>query len=490
MGLELSTMGDEPVWQWRWNMFPLVEFPELVQHYAPFFADVFSAEAFIEFERYISGLIVSENKTVEGINRLFVTESRNQSSLNRLLTQSPFRLEALNQARMEVLASQPGTQLKQTGVLSVDDTLLIHYGQDFEQIANLFDHVTGTYVWAHDLLTLHYSDNATDYPVLFQLWKPVALEKLEAGLRAAQVKLKESKEALKEKEPRKWRAYLLGVWQRQQKKHPELQKLYDTKLRIAEQLLQEWQSAHSELHLPVTFDNWFTQPAFCRFLDKTLHMAYVGTLTETDKVNLKSGQITLGEFAKSLKAEHLAAIKTDSKPVFQKNTVPFKGEKEVYYSYCQTHHIHTFSKQRLVINYRQADLSDNPTFFISNRLFWQAKGITRIRRHRWPVEVYHQEGKAEGLDQYQLREFCAIQRHVALVAVVYSLLRTAQHDPSLQIKLQRQLKVNLDGNPAAWRRATQAQCLWNLALCISAGLTQGQNLQQIMAPLIRTICRA
>jgi hypothetical protein len=92
--------------------------------------------------------------------------------------------------------------------------------------------------------------------------------------------------------------------------------------------------------------------------------------------------------------------------------------------------------------------------------------ITRIRRHRWPVEVYHEEGKA------------------------YSLLRTAQHDPSLQLKLQRQLKMNLDGSPAAWRRATQMQCLWSLAVFISAGLTQGHNLQQIMAPLIHTICRA
>ncbi len=68
-------------------MFPLVEFPELVQHYSPFSEEVFSAQAFIEFERYISGLIVSENKTVEGINRWFVQESRNQSSLNRLLNE-------------------------------------------------------------------------------------------------------------------------------------------------------------------------------------------------------------------------------------------------------------------------------------------------------------------------------------------------------------------------------------------------------------------
>ena len=108
-------------------MFPLVEFPTLVQHYAPFFKGVFSAEAFIEFERYISGLLVSENKTVDGINRLFVIENRNQSSLNRLLTASPFSLDSLNQARLSMLNSLPGTRLKPKGVLSVDDTLLSHY---------------------------------------------------------------------------------------------------------------------------------------------------------------------------------------------------------------------------------------------------------------------------------------------------------------------------------------------------------------------------
>jgi hypothetical protein len=135
-------------------------------------------------------------------------------------------------------------------------------------------------------------------------------------------------------------------------------------------------------------------------------------------------------------------------------------------------------------------LSDNPIILISNRLRWQARGITRIRRHRWPVEVYHEEGKAEGLDQYQLRNFSAIERHIALVAVVYSMLRAAQQDPRLQTELQRQLKVELDGNPAAWRRTSQAQCLWSLALFISAGLAQGQTLDSLMAPLIRAICRA
>jgi hypothetical protein len=470
-------------------MFPLVAFPEIVQHYAPFFADVFSAEAFIEFKRYISGLIVSENKTVDGINRLFVFEGRNQSSLNRLLTASPFSLPALNQARLAVLASVSATRLKPKGVLGVDDTLLTHYGQDFEQIAQLYDHVSESYVWAHNLVTLHYSDDDTDYPLLFRLWQPVDLPRLEQGLRAAHVPLKASKEALKETAPRKWRGYLLGVWQRRQKQHPELRALYDSKLEIAQDLLQEWVTAHPDATLPVTFDNWYTQPAFCRFLDQTLHVPYVGTLADADQVNLQTGQETLKDFAGRLKQEHLEAVAHGDPTVFQRITIPYKGQQETYYSYCQTHNIHNFGKQRLVINHSRADLADSPTFFISNRLMWQAAGITRIRRHRWPVEVYHEEGKAEGLDQYQLRDFSAIQRHVALVAVVYSLLRTAQHDPDLRKQLQRQLEITLEGSPAFWRRATQAQSLWCLALFISAGLAQGQALPQVMAPLIRAICR-
>jgi hypothetical protein len=468
-------------------MFPLVEFPELVQHYAPYFKDVFSAEAFIEFERYRSGLVVSENKTIDGINRLFVIESRNQRKLSRLLTESPLSLEALNQARLNVLASLPGTRMKPKGVLSVDDTLLTHYGQNFEQIAKLFDPVTKTYVWAHDLVTIYYSDDLTNYPLLFRLWKPVDLERLERGLRAAGIPLKAAKEAWQVSDPRKWRGYLLGVWQRRQKGHPELRELYESKLIIAWELLREWVEAHPDQRLPVAFDDWYTQPAFCRFLDQTLGLPYVGTLSGSDKVNLRTGQTTLQDFAERLKQEHLEALQHGGPPVFRRITIPYKGEKE-YQSYCNTHRIHNFGKQRRVINYCQADLSDNPAFFISNRLVWQAAGITRIRRHRWPVEVYHEEGKAEGLDQYQLRDFEGIERHVALVAVVYSLLRAAQHDPDLREQLQRQLKVELEGSAASWRRATQAQALWCLGLFISAGLAQGQSLPEVMTPLLRAIC--
>ena len=397
----------------------MIEFPELVQHYAPHFESVFSPEAFIEFKRYISGLIVSENKTVDGINRLFVTESRNQSSLNRLLTASPFSLTDLEHARLKVMASIPATQLKRTGVLSVDDTLLVHYGEHFDHIAKLLDPTTESYVWAHNLVNLHYSDDDTDYPARFQLWKPTDVAALEQGLRAAQVEVKASKEVLKTTAPHKWRNYLQGLWRRHQDQ-PEVAALYQSKLIIAESLLQTWVKAYPIPKLPVTFDNWYTQPGFCQYLDQTLHLAYVGTLADSDPVLLKKGKQHLDEFAEHLKAEHLDALKHGRTPTFKPITIAYKGTKEHYFSYCATHRFPGFGRQRLVINYRETDLTDHPMFFISNQLHWQAPGITRIRRHRWPVEVYHEEGKAEGWDQYQVRDFEAIERHIGLVAVVYS----------------------------------------------------------------------
>jgi hypothetical protein len=83
-----------------------------------------------------------------------------------------------------------------------------------------------------------------------------------------------------------------------------------------------------------------------------------------------------------------------------------------------------------------------------------------------------------------VRAFQAISRHIALVAVTYSLLRAAQPDETLLHKLQRHIQTQLDGSAGSWRRHTQAQALWTLATFIATGLSQGQTLQDVIEPLI------
>ena len=44
-------------------MLPLVEIPPFVKKYAEGYQDLFSSEQFEHFRRYLTGLLVSENKT-------------------------------------------------------------------------------------------------------------------------------------------------------------------------------------------------------------------------------------------------------------------------------------------------------------------------------------------------------------------------------------------------------------------------------------------
>ena len=300
---------------------------------------------------------------------------------------------------------------------------------------------------------------------------------------AAGITIRQSQLGLKDHAPNKWRQYLLGLWRRHQHT-PDVATLYQSKLLVAQQILSEFVNAHPQDTLPVTFDNWYTQPAFCRFVDKTLKIPDVGTLASDDLVMLNQSQQRFDAVDAPLRPEHHQAIKADRQPVLRTLSITDKGAKETYYSYGKTHRLHHFGKHRLVINHRQADLADAATSFISNQLTWQARGITRLRRHRWPVAVSHDEGKADGLDQDQVRDFEALSRHIARVAVTSSLRRAAQHDEALLQKLQRHVQTKLDGSAGSWRRHTQAHALWTLATFIAMGLSQGQALQDVMEPLL------
>jgi hypothetical protein len=103
------------------------------------------------------------------------------------------------------------------------------------------------------------------------------------------VTIRQSKNGLKDSAPKKWRQYLLGLWRRHQQK-PAVQKLYQSKLLLAQQILSDFFTSRPHDTFPVPFDNWYTQPAFCRFLDKTLRVPYVGTLAGDDLVVLQQFQ--------------------------------------------------------------------------------------------------------------------------------------------------------------------------------------------------------
>ena len=311
---------------------------------------------------------------------------------------------------------KPIPTTKGGGVLSIDNSLLSHYGEHFDGIYRLWDYVNKRYTMAHDLVTLYYSDNQTDYPVDYKLWEAPDWDAVATHFKSIGVHINEQipiaiGREKRAEEPKKWREYMRYRYRDYNYKKPSVQDIYipiaiGTKNHIAIDLLRKFKSQHPDYDFPVALDSGFTNPMIpiaigSEIINTELNMAYVGFLKDTQQITLA------GSVEKPLKVPIAIGIVTQLKEehqrtgkVFQKTTIFYKGEKKTFYAYCKNHNLKNYKrKQRLVISFQKDDLSDTPRYTICNRLIpiaigRYASGILTIRSHRWPVETYHQEGKS------------------------------------------------------------------------------------------------
>jgi hypothetical protein len=466
----------------------LVKFPCIVERYCPEFESLFSPEGYRYFRRYLSGVLVSDNKTLEGINRLFVTERRNQSSFNRFVKRQNFDIEELNRRRVGLMQETALTRFKssvgESGVLSLDDTLMSHYGRHFDNIYQLWDHVHEHFRLAHNLISLHYSDDRTDYPIFHDLWEPPDWEAVARKMRELGIHINDNKWENRSSELSKWRAYMRDRFADYQFKKPELWDVYKTKVLRGIKLLRRFRQDYPDIDLPVAMDGGYTSADACKIIDRELKMAYVGSLADYQTIILSgSVQKSLGEFASSLLEQHRRG-----ETKFHKTTVHYKGKEETYYAYCATHRIKGYEqKQRLVISYKNGQFNGTPRFSISNRTHWHASGILRIRRHRWPIETFHQEGKNEGLDKYQLRDLKAIRVHVTFVSTAYTMLKRAAHDDELLSTFRQRLQIEPNGTLPLLRRLIQLEGFMALVEYVHLQANNGNSIENILQQLMRPV---
>jgi len=471
-------------------MIPLVDFPMLVKKYASNFEDCFSVEGFQHFQKAISGILVSENKTLEAINRLFLLDERNQSSFNKFFNRQNFDIGQINQVRLDFLQTQEATAFKAVkrtgGVLSVDNTLLKHVGKHIDGIYRLKDYVNDCYCLAHDLVTLYYSDSQTDYPVYYRLWDAPDWEAVAEFFRSQDIFINEDKWKIRSIKVKKWNNYMRQRYKDCWQRCPQVKEVYKTKIHIAEELIRQFCQTYPDLNFPIALDNGFTSVYLCEVIAKELHRDYVGVLSPEQCLYLKGNEkIKLKNFLIRLRTQHDDPAQG---PIFRKVGFTFKGQKQVAYAYVANHRVKGFqNKQRLVISFSKEDLSDPGTFTICNRLSWYPSGILRIRRHRWPVETYHQEGKAEGLQQYQLRNLPAIQTYLCFIVVAFSMLKFAVHDQALLSSLQQRLLTETEGTLPFLRRLLKADGLLLLVEYITTMSQQGHSFSEIFQPLAQTI---
>lgn len=345
-------------------MIPIAGYPSVVSSVLPVFSTVFNKPQLRNFGAYVTGVMVSPNRTVSYMNSLFFAH-RDQSALNHFITDSNWSDEELDEKRYEIV--QEGLRDEEgEGVLEIDDTLTHKTGKHMELAGMFFDHADGTYTLAHDLVSSHITRGRRSVPLDFEIYA-----------KEGQV--------------------------------PEGQQFRD-KNTIARDLISK---AHAK-GVPfscVTGDSWFFNKETVSLI-QSLKKDWVFGCKSNRLVLLKDGWTNVSEWARTVPKEKF-------KPV----EVRYRREKRTFYCYNKDLVMKNLGRVNVLVSYRKPDLSGDPVFLCTNRCDWDAVRIARTYAKRWCIDAFYRDAKQSlGLEDYELRKVKGVKRHITMVFIAHTLL--------------------------------------------------------------------
>jgi len=407
---------------------PIVAPAPIVTAHAAIFRDLFENRCqFQHFQHYLTGLIVLDNKSLANITRC-VLESADKTNLSRFFSEAPWFQDRVNERRVEYLLQQ--TQAvrspKADALLILDDTLCEHVGSLFDYVDRHYNHGEDTYPLAHNPVTSHYVSGPVRFPVDLRLYR-----RYEECTRWAEyvhkhfpdhpipTKSKERARLRKEVDP-----ILL--------EDPDFQQLHQqfrTKIDLSIDLL-EAAIRHKVPFSVLVFDSWYLAEELVS-MARYRHKDWISLLKKNR--NLETNSFVLKDTTGKpiwLAGPHIAVedlVPLIPPTAYRAVTV---GDK-TYWTFTLAVRLPGLGKVRLVVSFKNAELTGTYAVLVSNRVDWHAQRIITLYLQRWPIETFYQDGKGHlGLDEYRMRNAEAIQKHWCLVFVAYSLLHLDCLPPS------------------------------------------------------------
>src|SRR5215813_6302343 len=399
---------------------PIVAPAPIVTAHAGIFRDLFENRCqFRHFQHYLTGLIVLDNKSLANITRC-VLDSADKTNLARFFSEAPWFQDRVNDRRVEYLLQQTKAvrSPKADALLILDDTLCEHVGSLFDYVDRHYNHGEDTYPLAHNPVTSYYVSGPVRFPVDLRLYRRYEeCTRWEAFVhkhfpdRPIPTTSKERTRRHKEVDPT-----LL--------EDPDFQKLHQqfrTKIDLGIDLL-EAAIRHKVPFRVLLFDSWYLAEelvAMARYRNKDwISLLQKNRNLETNSFILKDAT---GR-AISLEGPHIAVEALGPlipRTAYRAVTV---GDT-TYWTFTLAVRLPGLGKVRLVVSFRNAELTGTSVVLVSNRVDWNAQRIITLYLQRWPIETFYQDGKGHlGLDTYRMRSAEAIGKHWCLVFVAYSFL--------------------------------------------------------------------
>ena len=323
------------------------------------YRDFFTKPQFKHFKNLVTGLIVSENKTIQEINDSF--GQKDQSSLNRFVSHSSWDLNELNLLRLKNTRNH--LHLKKKGAIIIDESLLHKTGEKMELAGFHRSGISKNIEWGHMVVNAFYTDSENnDFPVKTDIY-------------------------VREQDCKRYNVS------------------FKTKREIAIEQIDHALEAGLPIKL-VLVDAGYEGEEFTREIKDRLLDFIIGVRISTNISIDRQKRISIGNYLLSL---------TDNDFKF------YLTEEKAYFYHIKEISIRGIGKVKLVLSYMSGD-EENIKCYITN-LTEKDEIIIKLLIKRWRIECFHRDSKQHlGLEAYQVRKGRGMQVVALAILTAYTLV--------------------------------------------------------------------
>jgi len=445
-------------------MLPIIGVPTTIQQGMAQYRDLFCRdEGFEHVGRYVTGLILSPNKTLQGIYDAQVWQAGTKPSrraMHAAVFEAGWDADAvMRRHRTEVARDHRGPG---RAVLSLDWTYAHHdRGPQIWGVKKRWDQVEGRYALYQTVVTAVIANRALLDGVDVVVQQPDVQEEEAAYLRET---VQESYTQMEEARGRLLELVHHLLHRLAYKKRTEIA------LAIVQQLEQEGQFPQAHY----AFDNGLLTLELTRYLESvdkhwvsevecSRHIQWAGQWQRVDAV------------AAQLRHHHPESFR----PVRVRCR---NGETKTFWAFTKTVRLKRYGRKRLVIVHETESLTDPPRFLLTDALHWESGRVIETWSYRWASEIFHEFGKqVTGLEAAQVRKEEAVTRHFRLSCIAQSLLQRAPVCPSESERFAFAQGAMTIGQKA---RAIAREALEGLLRFAASLLARGHRCEHILELLL------
>jgi ElaB/YqjD/DUF883 family membrane-anchored ribosome-binding protein len=388
-------------------MLPVVGVPKTVQQQMRPYRDLFRrSEGFEYVSRYITGLLVSPNKTLQGIHATQVWEENRPGyrTMHEAVFEAGWRAEELLPRHRRLIAREHRNRGRE--VISLDWTLVHHErGPHIYGVTKSYDYVERRMAQFQTTVTAVIANRQVIDGIDAQIQVPNLCKEEEEYLKATvQASYEQMEQA---------RTRLLELLH-----HMEHRLAYKKRTEIVVEMVKQLEEEGHFPHADYAFDNGVLTLELTRLIEsKGKH--WVSEIESSRLILWHDAWRRVDEVATELRHQHPESFRRVS--VRCRN-----GETKEFWTFTKTVRLKKYDRKRLAIVHERADLSDTPRCLLTDAVHWESGRMIETWSFRWAAEVFHEFSKqGTGLEAAQVRNEEAVKRHLRLSCLAQSLIQRA-----------------------------------------------------------------